>query len=108
MTDNYNQEKKKYDMVKLTLNEFVDKLDRTSDQYNVVLKENEKLKSDVKSMQADNALLFKKVVSLQDQLMEYYNHECKVSNKSKQDSVDEDDEKLRAKRIQSCILPATE
>lgn len=66
---------KKYEMAKITLNELVDKLDRTTRQFNVVNCEKEKLQTDVKTLQADNALLFKKLVAVQDEIGQLYNKE---------------------------------
>lgn len=100
---NYDQEKRKYEVTKLTLNEVVDKLDRTTDQYNVILGENDKLKTDVKTLQADNSLLFKKVVSLQDQLMQIYNEKAQAEAENKKCNCHEEEEKGRNKRTMSMI-----
>lgn len=85
----------------MTLNEVCDKLDRTTDHYNVIKNENEKLKNDIKTAQADNALLFKKVVSLQDQLVTIYNkknEEVKVIEKD--DNVEEvGEEAIRSQSV---------
>ena len=59
MTENYNQERKKHDIIKLNTNEIIDRLDRTTCELNAVNQENGKLKNDIKILQADNALLFK-------------------------------------------------
>lgn len=63
----------KFEVTKMTLNEMVDKNERITHMYNNVTSENDKLKTDVKAMQNDNALLFKKVVGLQDELVKFYN-----------------------------------
>ena len=59
MTENYNHERKKHDIIKLNTNEIIDRLDRTTCELNAVNQENGKLKNDIKILQADNALLFK-------------------------------------------------
>ena len=106
--DNYELEKKKTDVIKMTLTEVCDKLDRTNDQYNSVKTENEKLRNDVKAAQADNALLFKKVVNLQDQLVSMYNSMHEESKTPKQsDSADEfevTETEMRERRTQSCFV----
>lgn len=83
----------------MTLAEIIDKLDRTTNQYNVVLRENQKLSSDVKTLQADNALLFKKIVGLQDEIVQMMNKR----NEEEEWIIGQREEEMRAKRTMSCI-----
>jgi autophagy-related protein 16 len=94
---NYEQEKSKYEITKMTLNEVADKLERVTDHYNNVMAENDKLKVDVKQMQNDNALLFKKVVGLQDELVKFYNE----SNSQNQSCPCEWKQKKEEEKVQS-------
>jgi autophagy-related protein 16-1 len=73
ITSKFELEINKFEITKMTLNEMVDKNERITHMYNNVTSENDKLKTDVKAMQNDNALLFKKVVGLQDELVKFYN-----------------------------------
>jgi predicted nucleic acid-binding Zn-ribbon protein len=86
-------------VTKLTLTEIIDKLDRTTNQYNVILKDNAKLNKDVKSLQSDNALLFKKVVGLQDEIVQMMNQK----NEEEEWVIGQREEDMRAKRTMSCI-----
>ena len=86
-------------MVKLSFNEAIDKLDRTTEEYKVVKSENEKLKTDVKSLQADNALFFKKIVKLQEEIVSLMNSENRQQSISS--SIDQDENSKSINRTKS-------
>ena len=103
MTNSYNQEKKKHDIIKLTMNEIIDRLDRTNCEFDAITKENYKLKADIKTLQADNALLFKKIVALQDQVVSFYNFESQENSTlaPKEDEVLEFNEETKLTKVKS-------
>jgi len=100
------QEQHKNEITRYTLNEVVDKLDRVTNQYNVTLRGNNKLQDDVKSLQADNALLFKKIVSLQEEVVQQYNTSNEVESDFQVIEEKEEDKyegEYKAKRTMSCV-----
>ncbi|CAI2363605.1 unnamed protein product [Moneuplotes crassus] len=100
LEESCEEEQKKYQMIILTLNEIVDKLDRTNEQYNVVAAEKDKLKQDVKSLQSDNALLFKKVVHLQDEVVSHYNEQSQGKCTCGQEETKESEESRELTKIE--------
>ena len=57
------------------------------------------LNSDVKNLQADNALLFKKIVKLQEQIVSFMNTEDKSKFSSAESKRDEETKFSRAKSM---------